>query len=73
MKNVIQCINIKYCICRNLGILGEYINFSFDAGIYFSNKKEYCHILSMYQFQNEINKEKIQGQHKIKSLLYLMI
>ena len=27
----------------------------------------------MYQFYNEINKEKIQEQHKIKSLLYLMI
>ena len=57
-KHVIQCINSKYCICRNLRILDEYINFSFDAGIYFSNKKEYCHILSMYQFYNEINKEK---------------
>ena len=40
-KNVIQCINSKNCICRNLRILDEDIKFSFDAGIYFSNKKEY--------------------------------
>ena len=53
--------------------MDEYINFSFDACTYFSNKKEYCHVLSMYQFYNEIKKEKIQEQHKIKSLLYLMI
>ena len=38
-KNVIQCINSKYCIGRNLRILDEYVKFSFDAGIHFSNRK----------------------------------
>ena len=72
-KNVTQCINSGYCICRTLRIPDEYIMFSFDAGIHFSNKISYCQILSMYQFYNEMNKERILEQHKIRSLLYVMI
>jgi len=78
-KNIIQCINSKYCIYRTLPISkynyamlsDDYCNF--DVGIYFYNKRVYYHILSMFQFYNEINKEKIFEEHKIKSLLYLMI
>ena len=78
-KNIIQCINSKYCIYRTLPIYKyDYAMLSvlycnYDVGIDFYNKRDYYHILSMFQFYNEINKEKIREQHKIKSLLYLLI
>ena len=41
--------------------------------LHFKNIEKYNCTLLLYQFYNEINKEKILEKYKIKSLLYLMI
>ena len=73
-RKLIQTVNKKYP--QHEAFIREdikYIDITYNKCLRVKNiEKHYCACL-FYQFYNEINKEKMRKQHKLKSLLYLMI
>ena len=72
IKKILFKIKIKKCHLDDsilmLNMYNEDVSY-----LRFENIEKYSCACLFYRFYNEINKEKIREQHKIKSLLYLMI